>query len=216
MDVNRFLPMGKPGSETIAGVWYEGVIQALKPKNTGRHVRIKPAMTTGVILMMIHGSIKICLSYLILLSTLSCYGPSLTEYVPLNEEEKKIMSLLIQYQDAKTNCNLEKFLACLHEKGKYQFGRGSMVSKIELKRLLPGFWSELQSGNPAFYPINREMMTGNYIRTGRFLKPQITINRDTAEITMTFTKLGWRLKHYISMFREDDQWLINRLAWDMN
>ncbi len=163
-----------------------------------------------------HRAIKICASCAIMIWTLSCSSPSLKEYVPRNQGEKKIVSLLIQYQDAKINCDLDRYLACLHEKGKYHFGRGSMVSKNDLKKSLPDFWSELKSGNPAFYPMNREMVTGNFIRTGRFINPKIVIHQDTAEVTMTFTKLGWRLRHYISMRRENDQWLITRLDWETN
>ena len=165
---------------------------------------------------MIPKTTKIYVLHLILLLTLSCSGSSLTEYVPKNQEEKKIILLLIQYQDAKISCDLDQFLACLHKKGKYHFGRGVMVSKKELKKSLPAFCSSLQSGNRAFYPMNREMITGNYIRTGRFFNPQIVINQETAEVTMTFMKWGWRLRHYISMLRENGQWLINRLDWETN
>ena len=35
-------------------------------------------------------------------------------------------------------------LICLNEEGEYHFGRGSMVSKTDLKESLPAFWSELK------------------------------------------------------------------------
>lgn len=158
----------------------------------------------------------ICLSLMILYLNLSCSGPSLTEYVPKNEEEKEIIYLLIQYQDAKINCDLDQFLACLHEKGNFHFGRGFMLSKMELKESLPPFWAGLRSGSREFYPMNREMITGNYILTGRFFNPQIVINQESAEAIMTFMKWGWRLRHYISMIKQNDQWLITRLDWETN
>jgi hypothetical protein len=70
-----------------------------------------------------------------------------------------------QYQDAKINCNLDQFLACLQENGTFHFGRGFMLSKNELKESLPSFWAGLKSGSREFYPMNREMITGNYILT---------------------------------------------------
>ena len=105
---------------------------------------------------------KIILPLLIITLNISCSGPSLEEYLPKVQEEKKIISLLIQYQDAKINCNLDQFLACLHENGVFHFGRGFMLSKNELKESLPSFWAGLKSGSREFYPMNREMITGNY------------------------------------------------------
>ncbi|MEN8690309.1 MAG: hypothetical protein AB1Z20_09420 [Desulfobacterales bacterium] len=49
------------------------------------------------------------------LDDISCSGPSLEEYLPKNQEEKNIISLLIQYQDAKINCDLDQFLDCLFD-----------------------------------------------------------------------------------------------------
>ena len=146
----------------------------------------------------------------------SCSRSPLTEHVPKNPEEKKIIDLLIRYQDAKINCNLERFMACLHEQGLYQLAGGSLISKNELKGRLPLFWAGLQSGSPAIYPINREMITGDYFRTGRFYDSQIVINGDTAHATVTFVKWGWHLDHYITMRREKDGWLILRLDWETN
>ncbi len=129
--------------------------------------------------------------------TMSCSGPSLEEYVSENSAEKEIILLLLEYQDAKINCDLDQLLACLHEKGKYHFGRGFMMSKSELKESLPSFWAGLKSGSRIAYPMNREMITGNYILTGRFYDPQIVVKQETAEVIVTFIKWGWRLRHYI-------------------
>ena len=167
-------------------------------------------------LLMIRKETIIYMTLIILCLNLSCSGPSLTEYQPKNEEEKEIISLLIQYQDAKINCSLNQFLSCLHEKGEYHFGRGFMVSKNELEESLPSFWAGLKSGSRVVYPMNREMITGNYIITGRFYNPQIEFKQDAAEVIMTFMKWGWRLRHYISMIKENDQWLITRLDWEEN
>lgn len=166
--------------------------------------------------MTFNGAKKFGVSFLILLLALSCVGPSLTEYTPTNRQEREIITLLLQYQEAKINSDLEPFLACLHEKGQYHFGRGRMVSKEQLKKMLPEFWAGIKSGNRKHYPMNREMITGNYVITGRFYNPQITVNQETAEVRALFMKWGWRLHHYISMVKENDRWLIYRLDWDTN
>ena len=147
---------------------------------------------------------------------LSCSGSALSEYAPRSAEEKEIVAVLIQYQNAKRHCDLESFLDCLHENGAYHFGRGYVLTKKELKENLPSFWAGLQSGSRSVYPMNREMITGNYIISGEFYNPQIVIDRDSAAVTMTFMKWGWRLKHYISLRKENKRWHIHRLDWEEN
>ena len=159
---------------------------------------------------------QILLPLFIIILNMSCSGPSLEEYGPKTQEEQKIIFLLIQYQDAKINCDLDQYLSCLHEKGTFHFGRGFMLSKNELKESLPSFWAGLKSGSREYYPMTREMITGNYILTGRFFNPIIAINQDSADAIVTFIKYGWRLRHFISMVKENDQWLISRLDWETN
>ena len=120
----------------------------------------------------------------------SCSNVSLKEYNPKNQEEQNIVLLLVQYQEAKINCDLDQYLACLHEKGQYHFARGSMVSKEELRKHLPVFWSGLQSGNRVFYPMNREMITGNYIRTGRFINQKYSSIRILLRLRSPSLNLG--------------------------
>jgi len=163
-----------------------------------------------------HKNTRIVITFFLFSLTLSCSSPSLIEYVPKNQKEKSIIRILIQYEDAKNNYDLDRFFACLHERGLYNFAGGVMVSKEELRRLLPAFWFELKSNNPLIYPIGRESMSGNYIRTIRFFNPQIITNEDTANVTLTFIYLGWRRRHYVSMLRENDQWLITKLDWEQN
>ncbi|MCP4344194.1 MAG: nuclear transport factor 2 family protein [Desulfobacterales bacterium] len=138
----------------------------------------------------------------------------MTEYVPENREQADIKSLLIQYRNAKNNFNLEQYLACLHDNGKYTYKSRRIVSKEQLKKELPVFWAGVKSGDQKFYPISRESLNGNYFRSGQFINPKIRVSKNTAEVTVTFTKWTWRLKHYISMVKENGHWLINRLDWE--
>ena len=175
-----------------------------------------PKNSMGKIKKMIINRMAHCFFVLSFSIVISCSGPSLTEYVCNNKEEQKIISLLIKYEKAKVNCNLIQYLDCLHEKGTFQFGRGYMVSKKELEESLAEFWAGLQSGSPVVYPMNREMITGNYIISGRFYNPKIAIRLSTAEVTMTFIKWGWRQGHFVSLIKENGQWLISKLDWQEN
>ncbi len=173
----------------------------------------RPAMKGGHITRLAATCIGL---WALMLTAMSCADTPLTDYVPENEAERGILARLIQYQESKIACDVGRYLDCFHEKGRFQFGRGTMVSKRELEKRLPGFWTELMSGNPTFYPMNREMVTGDYIRTGQFINPRIVVRQNTADIELTFTKFGWRLRQFMTMVREKEQWVIHRSAWETN
>jgi hypothetical protein len=139
----------------------------------------------------------------------------LKEYLPKNMVEGELVALLIEYQDAKNRFDLYRFLACLHEHGRFSYKGAAMVSKETLRASLPGFWRILQSPNRIIlYPLSHEFVTGDYYLSGRLVNPRISINGSNAEATVTFTSGWWRQKHYISMQRVNDQWLITLLEWE--
>jgi hypothetical protein len=151
---------------------------------------------------------------LLLISISSCSDVSLGEYTTKSQQEAEIKRILIQYQDAKGRFDLERFLACLDDRGLYHFAGGMMVSKEKLKASLPAFWAKLQSDDPMLYPMGRESMNGDYLPSGRLVNPKIEINDGAAEVELTFTVGWWKTKHFISMVRLNGRWLINRLDWE--
>ena len=144
----------------------------------------------------------------------ACSNTSLENYVPKDSEEARILALLIKYRDARKNFDLERYLECLHEKGIYNHASRVMVSKKKLSEVLPEFWSQLQKGNRLFFPMCRENLSGNYFVRFNLINPKITMNQNTANATVIYVNSSWRLKHYISMIKENDRWLINRLDWE--
>lgn len=156
------------------------------------------------------------MSFFLIIITLvvcSCCDSSIVKYEPKNQDEKEIISLLIQYQDAKNNSDIEKLLSFLHDKGKFTFQCGRMVNKAVLKEELPSFWADIQSGNAAVFPIVHECINGDYYKSGELNNLRIEINNDTAEATVLFTKGVCRVELYFSMLREKDRWLITRTEW---
>ena len=139
----------------------------------------------------------------------------LADYKARNAAERKILFVLIRYQEAKNQFNLKKFLACLHEAGEYSYKGAAMVSKEKLKASLPGFWATLNSQDRSvLYPLSHEFVTGDFYPSGRLTNPQMTVHGDTAAVTVTFASGWWRQKHYISMVRVDHRWQIIRLEWE--
>jgi hypothetical protein len=146
----------------------------------------------------------------------SCSDSSIAEYEPNNQDEREITSLLIQYQEAKNHFNMARLLSFLHEKGEFSFECGRIVSKPVLKEVLPGLWTQIQSGNQAIIPIVHECINGDYFKSGELNNPRFEINNDTAEVSVLFTNGFCRLPQYFSIIRENDRWLITRTEWGHN
>jgi hypothetical protein len=138
---------------------------------------------------------------------------SIEKYEPKTEDEKEIISVLIQYQDAKNRFDLKRLLSFLHENGEFSFQCGLMVSKAKLEKMLPGFWTEITTGNPSVFPMVHECINGDYYKSGKLNNPQIEINGNKAEATVLFKKGLSRVPQYFSMLRENDRWLITRTEW---
>ena len=126
---------------------------------------------------------------------------SLEQYVYQNKEEEKIIALLIHYQEARKNFDLESYLGCLHDRGTYHYASRVMVSKQKLSELLPEFWIQLNKGDRAFFPMCRENISGNYFVGFQLVNPKIKIDRNTASATVVYVNAGWRQRHYIFLVK---------------
>ena len=144
----------------------------------------------------------------------ACSNTPIEDYLPKDQEEEKIMALLVRYQEARKHFHLEQYLGCLHEQGSYHHASRIMLSKKALAARLPDFWAELQKGNRLFFPMCRENLSGNYFVGFRLVNPTILIDHNTAAVTATYVNKGWRTRHYIFLIKENNRWLINRLDWE--
>lgn len=162
--------------------------------------------------------VLLCIGLVLLVLTLNGCLPGdvqLTEYRPKSKVEGEIVALINVYQDAKNRQDLNRFLACLDEQDRFSYKGAVMVSKERLRAFLPAFWKTLQSSNRIVaYPLSHEFVTGDYYLSGRLVNPLISINGSSADVTVTFTSGWWRQKHFISMQRVNDRWLITTLDWE--
>jgi len=152
--------------------------------------------------------------FLILTFPLFCgCDTPIDKYEPRGRDEKEILSVLIRYQNAKNRFDIDQLLSFLHENGKFSFQCGKVVSKEELKELLPGFWNEIKAGNAAVFPITHECVNGDYYKSGTLNNIKIEIGVDKAEVIVLFRKGFSRVLQYFSMVRENDIWLVIRTEW---
>ena len=161
-----------------------------------------------------HAFVRRILLFLLLMEVLSCTEVGLNDYCAQNNDQRLILQRLIAYQEARNNFDLEGYLDCLHDQGTFHFACRQMLSKSELKERLPSFWAKLRAGNPEIFPMTRENMSGNYFLSGRLINPVLHINHHTAYVTVLYVYKGWRLKHYLTLQRVEDRWLISKLDWE--
>ncbi len=143
-------------------------------------------------------------------------GTPIDRYLPKNDDEIQIIALLTVFNKAKTNHDLESYLACLDNGGIFMFGGSIMVSKQELKQRLPIFWANRESGYILTRPSSREELNGNFF-AGILYDPVITITHDRAKAMVTFVTpiIRWRTKLFLEFHKQNGSWLISRFEWDM-
>ena len=143
-------------------------------------------------------------------------GTPIDKYPPQTDDETQIIALLIDFNKAKTNHDLEPYLACLTNGGSFMFGGSIMVSKQDLKQRLPMFWANRESGYILTRPSSREELNGNFF-AGILYDPVITINHDGAKAVVTFVTpiIRWRTKLFLDFQKQNGVWLISRFEWDM-
>ena len=146
-------------------------------------------------------------------------GTPLNRYTPKDIEEEKIIALIKAFHKARTELDVESYLACLDHGGRYMFSGHEMVSKQKLAALLPGFWAALKAdstrtSNAHIMPICRENLNGNFF-DGDLYNPVIVIDDTNARVTVRFQThvVRWRSHLFISLKKTDGEWLINRFEW---
>jgi hypothetical protein len=143
-------------------------------------------------------------------------GTRIDKYISKDADEEQIITLLSKFNKASTEYNLEAYLDCLGDNGQFMFGGTIMVSKKELRKLLPLFWADRQKGFILSRPSSREELNGNFFK-GIFYDPIITIKNNNAEAVVTFVTpvIRWKTKLFLDLKKYHAAWKISRFEWDM-
>ena len=141
---------------------------------------------------------------------------NIDDYVPANENEAEIIALIKIFHQSRVEYDAENYLACLSESGRFMFAGSLMVSKDELRTLLPPYWEALQSGRGAASPVSRESLNGNFLE-GLLLNPVISVQGNKAQASVTFatTVMRWKSMLRLSFEKEGNSWRIVHFSWDM-
>ncbi len=154
---------------------------------------------------------------LLVISVFGMYSNTrIDRYRSKSEDESQIIRLLIMFQKAKNEYNLENYLFCLGDQGEFMYGGSIMVSKKALEKLLPPFWSDLRDNPLNATPSSREELNGNFL-VGPFYDPVIEVPKDKAEAIITFMTpvTRWKTKLFLNFQKNNASWKITYLEWDM-
>ncbi|MCP4020445.1 MAG: hypothetical protein GY729_01265 [Desulfobacteraceae bacterium] len=143
-------------------------------------------------------------------------GTHIDKYIPQSSDEAKIITLITKFHTAKKEYDIETYLSCLSDDGTFMFGGSPMVSKRELRKRLPGFWSDLKSGDMLTRAFSRESLSGNFL-DGDLYDPVIKIDSKNANAAVKFITplLRWRTMLFLHFQKDNDAWQITRFQWDM-
>ena len=143
---------------------------------------------------------RILLVFLTLFSFLifnSCDTP-INKYTSKNEDEKKILALLSDYQNSRNSNDIEKLKSTFHDDGVYISKDGIEWTKSKLQEQ-PEEWYKGQGSLEEMGDI-------------QMYNPQIKISGDDAKVN-TVAKYGkvYTEAHIFTLVKENDEWLIMRM-----
>ena len=142
-------------------------------------------------------------------------GTPIDRYQPRPPDEQQILTLIKRFHSAGQTRNLTVYSDCLSDGGQFMLGSTRMLSKDELMRALPGFWSDLALKNAAG-PVSRESMTGAWLK-GDLYDPVIKITGRTADAAVKFVVPGsrWTIVWFLGFENTRGRWQVSRSEWDM-
>ena len=117
---------------------------------------------------------------------------SLNEYVPKNDDERNIVSILNTYVDSRNNGDINTFTSLLHDEGKYIAGNGGKFTKKQIAESDPEWW--VQYGKM------------------KLLNSEFVINGNEAKVSSTGKWGGvYKAPHITSLINKDGTWLIVKI-----
>lgn len=157
------------------------------------------------------------LSVLLAVIVVALWRTPITAYIPKTEDEKAITAVFIDYITARNDRDVDRFLSTLHPRSKYMVTKDRIVSKGELRGMLPGLWMQNDDDQMAFgHCMAWECWNENFYRTGMLINPKFQIDDDRATVTCKFNSGLFLDENYFRLIRENGAWLITSFLRPMN
>lgn len=145
--------------------------------------------------------------------TTALWRTPITTYTPRNEEERALATLFIDYITARNDRDVDRFLATLHNDCRYMVTKDLIVSKEELKRMLPDLWMQNDDDTVAFGKCMAwECWNENNYKTGMLINPKFQIAGNRANVQFKFHSGLFLDENFFFLIKEDQTWRIKEFS----
>ena len=142
---------------------------------------------------------------------LATVDTKISEYLPKNNEEKEINSVLVKFMETRNNFDVDGFLSVFHPDARYMIHPEFMASKEELRAMLPGLWRDGCDGC-----ITWECINEHCYKSSTIVNPEISVDHERAKVLLIIRAGFYRGKLYIDLVKQNNRWSIMRLARPLN
>ena len=157
------------------------------------------------------------IAFLIPLIIIAFSRTPITKYKPKNIDEYQITNLFIQYIHARNNRDVDEFLSTLDKDCEYMVDRDLIVSKKELKQMLPELWMQNDNNDMVFRScMTWECINENYFKTGMLINPKFKISNISAEVRFQFSAGVFLDENFFQLAKENNTWLITSFLRPIN
>ncbi len=148
---------------------------------------------------------------IILITTTAAWRTPITKYKPQTAEEKEISQLFIKYVTSRNNRDVKAFLSTLHSECRYMVTKDLIVSKDQLKALLPDLWMQNEDNNAAFGRCMAwECWHENYYKHVMLINPKFHISETHAIVDFKIVSGLFMDDNYFQLVKDKDTWLISQ------
>jgi hypothetical protein len=140
-----------------------------------------------------------------------------TKYKPKNDDEYAITNLFIKYIHARNDRDVDEFLSTLDNDCQYMVDRDRIVSKKELKEMLPELWMQNDDNGMVFGScMTWECVDENYFKTGMLINPKFKISDLGAEVKFQFSAGVFLDENFFQLTKKNNTWRITRFLRPIN
>ena len=110
-------------------------------------------------------------------------------------------------------CDINNFLSTLHKDCKYMVTKDLVVTKDELRTMLPELWMQNDDNNGDFGRCMAwECWHENYYRSVMLINPKFRISQDRAYVEFKIVSGLFMDDNYFNVVKEKNDWLISQFS----
>ena len=152
-------------------------------------------------------------SMLIATTIFALWRTPITAYKPKNSDEQALTRLFIKYVSSRNNRDVSQFLSTLQDNCIYMITKDLIVTKDELRGMLPDLWMQNDDGTMAFGKCMAwECWHENYYKTVMLVNPKFRISETRADVEFKIVSGLFMDDNYFELVKENNTWLISRFS----